>query len=85
MCGRARKCMEAAPTENSVTSNAVNRCAPASTMRRIKVVAKSAISAPAASTIPFNPAQRNRSPSIMSVSHSQAYQGAPGLEKEYKS
>ena len=40
--------MDAEPTENSVTSSATNRCAPASTMRRIKVVAKSAINAPAA-------------------------------------
>ena len=44
-----------------------------------------AISTPAASTTPFNPALRNSKASRMSVSHSQAYQGAPGFENEYRS
>ena len=64
---------------------ATNKCTPRQTILRISVVANSAITTPAISTIPFNPANRNSDASITSVSHSHAYQGAPGFENEYRS
>ena len=58
MCGRARKWIDAAPTASSATTSATNRCTPRHTMRRISVVANTAITTPVTSTTPFNPAMR---------------------------
>src|SRR5579862_1899796 len=80
--GRARKWMEQAPIARWIRNSATRAFDPRRIMWRARITMVSARIAAETSSTPFIELQRYNAAYIALASHSQAYQGSPGLVNE---